>query len=184
MPNRDFAVPIDRSQLTPPLTATPGWDVGVTLSESFVEPTLLHRDGANPNAARIVLVSAPGAVGKSTYATRICAAIGLCKVDLAVAGPVAEHSFVGGATRALGSNAAALIKNGAVGVLIDALDEAQLRVPPESYQAFLADVAASAPPSGPPIVLFGRTEAVEDAALCLLEHLDELAVDCTPGATG
>jgi hypothetical protein len=146
------------------------------LSQTFVEPTLLHRYGPSPEIARIILVSAPGAVGKSTYAMQICAALDLCNLDLARAGPVAEHSFIGGATRALGSTVASRIKNGEIGILIDALDEAQLKVPPESYQAFLGDIASSTPDEGPPIVLLGRTEAVEDASLYLSDAGIDAAV--------
>src|ERR1700733_8353731 len=123
----------------PVISATPGWSAGGEPSDAFIEPSIVHCEGSDPKTAPIVLVSAPGAVGKSTYAKQICAELGLCNLQLALACPVGEHSFIGGATRALGNTAATRIKIGEVGIVIDALDEAQLRVAPEAYEAFLSD---------------------------------------------
>jgi hypothetical protein len=55
-------------------------------------------------------------------------------------------------------------------LLVDALDEARLRVTQSSFEAFLADVANVAGTRGVPIVLLGRVNIVEEAWSILNEQ--------------
>ena len=114
------------------------------------------------------MVSAPGAVGKSTLARQIAALTGATYVDLAVAEPVGGNTLSGGLFR---SGIANEWQAGRAAVLIDGLDEARLRVTQEAFEAFLSDVAAMAKDREVPTVLFGRTGAVQDAWLLLSDKL-------------
>ena len=58
-------------------------------------------------------------------------------------------------------------KAGTVGILIDGLDEARLRVTQEAFEAFLGDVDELSRGRSIPMVLFGRTGAIQDAWLVL-----------------
>lgn len=128
---------------------------------------------ADPQNASILLVSAPGAVGKSTLARQIAFASGAVYVDLAKADPVGGNTISGG-----------LVKSGlyldwqsqATTLLIDGLDEARLRVTQEAFEAFLADVVQLSRNRTVPIVLFGRTGAIQDAWLFLGDIPAEAAV--------
>jgi hypothetical protein len=120
--------------------------------------------GANPFASPVLLISAPGAVGKSTLARQIAFETGAVYVDLAKAEPVGSNTLVGG-----------LVKSGLyeswqtnnVGILIDGLDEARLRVTQEAFEAFLRDVDQLSRARSVPITLFGRTGAIQDAWVIL-----------------
>ena len=119
---------------------------------------------ADPFKSPILLISAPGAVGKSTLARQIAFETGAVYVDLAEAEPVGSNTLVGG-----------LVKSGlydgwqadTVGILIDGLDEARLRVTQEAFEAFLRDVDQLSGGRSVPTVLFGRTGAIQDAWLVL-----------------
>ena len=119
---------------------------------------------ADPMCSSIVLVSAPGAVGKSTLARQIALITGSIYVDLATADPVGANSLSGGLVR---SQIYSYWDKGAVTALIDGLDEATLKTTKEGFEAFLADVAVLSEKRSIPTVLFGRTRAVEDAWLIL-----------------
>lgn len=118
----------------------------------------------DPFTSPILLVSAPGAVGKSTLARQIAFETGAVYVDLAQAEPVGANTLIGG-----------LVKSGLydewqasnVGILIDSLDEARLRVTQEAFEAFLRDVDQVSRDRSVPTVLFGRTGAIQDAWLVL-----------------
>ena len=119
---------------------------------------------ADPMGSPIILVSAPGAVGKSTLARQIASITGSIYVDLATAGPVGANSLSGGLVR---SQVYSYWEKGALTALIDGLDEAALKTTKEGFQAFLADVAVLSEQRSIPTVLFGRTGAVEDAWIIL-----------------
>lgn len=128
---------------------------------------------SNPERSSILLVSAPGAVGKSTLARQIAYATGAVYLDLAAAEPVGGNTLSGG-----------LVKSGlypkwedqSTAILIDGLDEARLRVTQEALEAFLNDVAELSKGRELPTVLFGRTGAVQDTWLVLADSDVELAV--------
>ncbi|WP_162800691.1 hypothetical protein [Acidibrevibacterium fodinaquatile] len=123
-------------------------------------------DGIDPYRSAIILVSAPGAVGKSTLARQIAFETRAVYVDLANAEPVGSNTLVGGLVK---SGLYTDWQNGNVGVLIDGLDEARLRVTQEAFEAFLRDVDQLSRGRSMPTVLFGRTGAIQDAWLVLTD---------------
>ena len=84
----------------------------------------------------VFLLAAPGAVGKSTLARNISAATGLMYIDLASTATVGGNFVSGGLVR-LGGDVPKKWHAGALGLAIDALDEARLRVTEQSYQDFI-----------------------------------------------
>ena len=143
-----------------------GWSIENAPNPSFVEADLNLRDGFDDLTAPIWFVAAPGAVGKSTLAKEISARTGAVYLDLAKADTVAGNYLTGG-----------LVKNHLLGdwqenksaVLIDALDEARLRVTQKSFQDFLKDVETLSAGRSLPTVLFGRVGIIEEAWLILSE---------------
>lgn len=148
-------------------TLVQGWTIASDGLDTFQEAPLTHStefgDG-DPNTSSILLVSAPGAVGKSTLARQVAFATGAVFVDLAKAAPVGANTLSGGLVRS------GLYKGweaGTVAVLIDGLDEARLRVTQQAFEAFLFDVAEISKNRLVPTVLFGRTGAAQDTWLIL-----------------
>jgi hypothetical protein len=114
-----------------------GWSIKVAPNTSFVEAELDLREGYDDLETPIWFVAAPGAVGKSTLAKAISARTGAVYLDLAKAETVAGNYLTGGLVKnrlldAWQANQATL--------LIDALDEARLRVTQSSFEDFLKDV--------------------------------------------
>jgi hypothetical protein len=141
-----------------------GWSVENTPNASFVEADLQLREGFEDINAPIWFVAAPGAVGKSTLAKEISSRTGAVYLDLAKADTVAGNYLTGG-----------LVKNRLLAnwqadksaILIDALDEARLRVTQKSFQDFLKDVENLSVGRGLPTVFFGRVGIVDEAWLIL-----------------
>lgn len=128
---------------------------------------------SDPEDSSILLVSAPGAVGKSTLARQIAYATGAVYLDLAAAEPVGGNTLSGGLVR---SGLFPKWENQSTAIVIDGLDEARLRVTQEALEAFLNDVAELSKGRELPTVLFGRTGAVQDTWLVLTDTDIELAV--------
>jgi hypothetical protein len=147
-----------------------GWSFPDTELPTFQEAPLTlsteFGDDDNPHTSSILLVSAPGAVGKTTLAREIARVTDSVYVDLAVADPVGANTLIGGLAR---SGLYDSWQSGSVAVLIDGLDEARLRVTQEAFWTFLADVAELSAERTVPTVLFGRTGAIQDAWLVLEE---------------
>lgn len=114
--------------------------------------------------ASIILVSAPGAVGKSTLARQIAAETGAVYIDLAKTEPVGGNTLSGGLAK---SGIFESWRTERTAVLVDGLDEARFRVTQEAFEAFLNDVAELSKARKLPTVLFGRTGAIQDAWLLL-----------------
>lgn len=148
-----------------------GWDSKCASDVSFVEAGLVLREGFDDLASPVWLVAAAGAVGKSTFARELCAATGAVYVDLAVAEAVGGSYVVGG-----------LVNNGLldewragrVTLVIDALDEARLRVTQSAFEDFLRDVVSVAKSGTLPLVLLGRVGIVDECWL-QLNALDGLS---------
>ena len=146
-----------------------GWDFLDEGLDTFEEaPLTLSTEEfdseSDPWATSIILVSAPGAVGKTTLARQIAFRTGSVYVDLAKAEVVGANTLSGGLAR---SQLYPSWMNGDLTVMIDALDEAVLNASMDGFQAFLSDIAAMAVGRNLPTVLFGRTGIVEDAWVVL-----------------
>ena len=144
------------------------WDEFLFTEAPLTHSTKEFGDEVDPKTCSILLVSAPGAVGKSTLAKQIALKTGSIYVDLAAAEPVGGNFLTGGLARS-GKYASWL--NGSTSAMIDGLDEAMLKSRREGFEAFLRDVADLAVSREIPTVLFGRTGSVMEAWL----HLDDLA---------
>ena len=146
-----------------------GWsyrDKGLpTFTEApLTQSTEQFRNDADPLRTPIILVSAPGAVGKSTLAKEIASATGSVYINLAKADPVGANTLSGGLAR---SGIYDLWKHGTITALIDGLDEAILKTTQEGFEAFLEDVGEMSVSREIPTVFFGRTGVVQDAWLLL-----------------
>ena len=145
----------------------PGWsrpEQGLgAFTEAPVGLSELSTD-AELRTAVVILVSAPGAVGKSTLARQIAVTTGAAYVDLAEAAPVGANTLTGGLVKA-GLYDAWTSKT--VAILLDGLDEARLKVTQGAFDAFIEDVATSSRQRSIPTIMFGRTGAVEEVWLRL-----------------
>ena len=128
----------------------------LTLNEEF------SRD-KDPAECSILLVSAPGAVGKSTLARQIAYRTGSVYIDLAQSEPVGGNTLSGGLAR---SGLYSSWENEELTVMIDGLDEAKLKVSEGGFHAFLSDIGVlSSRRKRMKTVVFGRTKTIEDAWL-------------------
>lgn len=171
------------------LPSLPGY-VPAPLPE-FVPP---HLTGVLDGAAlqgkpQVIVLSAPGAVGKSTVAREISHAKQAPLWDLSQYSTVGTGSLVGAIGPAFGfAQLAAVMGDLASGKLffvIDALDEARLKVSEPSFYDFLTDIAVAAKTApGVAFVLLGRTQIAEyswlalddlgvSTALCTIDFFDE-----------
>lgn len=149
------------------LAALPGWEGVCEADEFYVPAKLTLRKGFDDLSQNVWLIGAPGAVGKSTLAKEICATTGAVYVDLATAATVAGNYMVGGLVY---TQLLAAWTSGTATVLIDALDEARLRVTQSGFEAFLTDVAQVAKMGGFPVIILGRVGIIEEAWTILNEH--------------
>ena len=151
-------------------------------NELFVEAPLTQNkdsdlDHVDPRTSTVILVSAPGAVGKTTLARRIAGKTGAMLVNLARTDSVGESTISGGLARC-GLRDSLL--EGNASLIVDGLDEARMKVSENSFHAFMKDVAelatlCKARNCTKPIVLLGRTGAVEDAWIYLQAEWEDFA---------
>lgn len=144
----------------------PGWSNSETTSTSFVEAELTLREGFDDLDQPIWFVAAPGAVGKSTLARQIAAATSAVYLNLAEADTVAGNYLAGGLVK---TGLYPYWQNEQCTVLIDALDEARLRVTQSSFEDFLDDIVTMTRNRGVPLVIFGRVGVIDDSWLILNE---------------
>ena len=153
----------------PAKSAKPGFLVadGRKSDRAFVEPTLRVVEG-DPANARVIVISAPGAVGKSTLARAISVASDAVLVDLARTEPLGGNFFVGGVANAFGPQALVELYEGRIALVVDALDEAQLKAGDEGFSAGLLDLTKIiGQPNALPATILGRAAAAEEAWLVL-----------------
>jgi hypothetical protein len=147
-----------------------GWSFLNEGLSTFKEAPIGHSKefgNGDPDTSPILVVSAPGAVGKSTLARQIAFVTGAVFIDLATTPPVGANTLSGGLLK---SGLHINWETGKTAVLIDGLDEARLRVTQQAFEAFLLDVAEISKGRSVPTVLFGRTGAAQDAWLILSDQ--------------
>lgn len=149
-----------------------GWESVVDPLPTYIEAPLTKSDAFGGSASEkigpIILVSAAGAVGKSTLARQIASATGAVYIDLGKAEPVGGNTLSGGLLK---SGLIREWQNNSGAVLIDGLDEARLRVTQDGFKAFMDDIAYLARDRDIPTVLFGRTGSIQEAWLLLAESV-------------
>ncbi len=138
----------------------PGWSDANARLEAFEEAGVSLRPDYTDLTQPVWLIAAPGAVGKSTLAQQLCAATGAIYLDLAVADTVGGHYITGGLVH---TNALAAWQTGQTTLVIDALDEARLRVTQQAFEDFLQDIWRMAQSRSLPVVLLGRVGIMEEA---------------------
>jgi hypothetical protein len=142
------------------------------MPEPFVAPTL--RTVLVSDDPRVTFVSARGATGKSVFAERLSAMkrAPLWRLDQDTG--VSADAFAAKLTAFLGPNGVRRFRSeaGAL-VIIDALDEARMRVSGLSWTEFLDSLVEHIDPGGN-LILLGRERIVEDVWL----HLEDANVEC------
>ncbi len=129
----------------------------------------------SPDPDQVLIISAPGAVGKSTLATELAHRTGSLLWDLAPGSEVAANSLHGilHTTLATGQldDYLEYLEAGLQFIVIDALDEGRAKVNDNSFQRFLEDIAKLARQSAEvSFVLFGRTDIAETAWYVLTDN--------------
>lgn len=156
------------------LEAVSGWEYVNDPLDAFTEAPLSvleqehNVDLADSTSCPIIVVSAPGAVGKTTLARQIAHETDSIYVDLASAVVPAGNTITGAL-----SKAGLLDESAKVALLIDALDEGRLKTTSEGFQDFFEDLSDVAK-RGVTIVLFGRAPAADEAWV-LLQDAGECA---------
>lgn len=145
-------------------TNVAGWTSAPSETASFVEPPLVTSNECDFQNSKIWLISAPGAVGKSTFAKQLARKTGAIFVDLAKADTIGTNYLTGSLFKAHLMEHMAAHK---VALLMDALDEASLRVTFESRIHFFDDVIAIAQNNAFPILIFGRPASIDESQLIL-----------------
>ncbi|MSJ21891.1 hypothetical protein GKF31_26310, partial [Escherichia coli] len=148
-----------------------GWFFSKDLTIDYV-PARLALNGnltGDINGARVILISAPGAVGKSVLARELSNKTGSIYLDLSKASSIAGNYVIGGLAN---KDILPAWNSGAVGLIIDSLDEARLRVTQDSFEDFLLDVSNVSKKNKNPIIIFGRVGIIEEAWLILSEIHD------------
>lgn len=144
-----------------------GWESQHSPYSGFVEADLAHRAQFDDFSAPIWFVSAPGAVGKSTLARQIAAETSAIYLDLSAADTVAGNYLTGGLVN---NEILEQWNDNRTTILVDALDEARMRVTQDSFEHFLQDVLKRSQNRIVPTILFGRVGIVDESWLILSEQ--------------
>ena len=146
-------------------------------NEKYIKPLLTNQllpAGTDFDDAQIILISAPGATGKSAMTKYLSNTLNIPVFDLGKHEPVGSYSFLGMLYKTLETNDMVSmlsgLSDGRHSVIIDALDEGATKTGQGAFDSFLNDLAEIAFKSkGLPFVIFGRSSVLEYAALYLEE---------------
>lgn len=156
-----------------PLIETETFSERKAIRNDYVTPFLSwFNQDAVPDKSVILLISSPGAVGKTAFSEYLSAKYHMPILDLA------KHEAVGGSTMtglladcSPNLNQTKLqLKEGKKTIIIDALDEGLLKVSTAGFRAFLDDISKLAQGCNPgtnPFILTGRPGAILEAATYL-----------------
>ncbi len=140
----------------------------------YVEPLLSYiESGINSeyNKSNIILISAPGATGKSEMTKNLSFELNIPVFDLGQHDAVGANSFIGMLYKTISpmemGKVLTELTSGKYSIIIDALDEGLTRTKSAAaFEAFLKDIADIAKQSsGLPFIIFGRTSVLEYATL-------------------
>lgn len=143
-----------------------GWFFSKGKEKKYIPARLTLNESlaGNLEDARIILISAPGAVGKSVMARELSNQTGAIYLDLSQATTIAGNYLIGGLANKDILNE---WNKGTAGLVIDSLDEARLRVTQNSFEDFLEDVKNISTRNPNPIIIFGRVGIIEETWLIL-----------------
>lgn len=137
----------------------------------FVAPDLTEDQENSTSSlddARIILIEAVGATGKTELTKKMSFWLQSPIFDLGLTKVVAGNSLTGLLTKRMNLmdcfNYMESIRNGRANIIIDALDEGCMKTNYQGYLDFLEDVLSLGPKKECPIILLGRYNAVELAA--------------------
>lgn len=136
--------------------------------KKYVEPFLSLFDGTNENA-KIVLISSPGAVGKTAFSNYISAKFKIPVLDLASNSAVGDSTMTGllADTYPDLKSVKDKLKEGRMTILVDALDEGLLKVSLAGFIAFLNDIiklTKATDDSSSPFIMTGRPGVMMETA--------------------
>lgn len=132
--------------------------------ENYVIPEVRITHASDPVTPSLILITAPAAVGKSTAAHYLSHALRAPIVDLSTL-HVGSNALEGALWKSMSPGKAGSfveeMKAGRATLIIDALDEAEIRSGQANFQAFLRDVAETASDmSGKPaMIMLSRAES-------------------------
>ena len=134
----------------------------------FIPPDLSDLEDGVTSSNQVLIVSAPGAVGKTTLAREIAFRKNALLWNLASAHEVGSGSLSGMLLAALRAGHTEdfleYLKEGLQFIVVDALDEGRLKVNESSFRRLLEDVGQAAQrAAGTCFVLLGRTRIAEEA---------------------
>lgn len=142
----------------------------------YVEPPFVQLEsfkGKTPiNEAEVILISAPGATGKSALSAYLSNKMNIPLFDLGKHPAVGSHSLIGLLVDNLSTEEYVRFKNGLgqkrFSMIIDGLDEGEIRSGSSAYESFLDDVVNIAKGAeGVPFLMLGRLRTVIDTAFYL-----------------
>lgn len=134
----------------------------------------------------VLLITAPGAMGKSAAAHALASKIQAPLVDVAML-KVGSDTLTGLLSHVLGFSAAAnyvvSMQRGESSLVLDSLDEAQLRVGRDNFMAFMKDISnlLEGAVGKRQLIMFGRADAMDNAHVALLDlGMSPVRAEITP----
>lgn len=148
--------------------------IETSLNDKFIPPILSEvqeYSNASLYDARIILIEAVGATGKTELTKNMSYKLQCPIFDLGKTSVVAGHSLTGLLTkrmnRADNFEFSSNVEAGKSTLIIDALDEGYMKTNHQGFMDFLDDVLSLEPQCSCPIIMLGRYNAVELAATLL-----------------
>ena len=165
-------------------TKPPSVGYQIQKPNSFIPPNLSRNrelTDQDPRNSPVVIISAPGAVGKSTLGKAIAFNKKALFWDLSVAGEVGSASLDGMLLNTIGNQRIGefteYLSEGFQFLVIDALDEGRIKVTENSFRQLLQNIGKlSQNSSSPRFVLLGRTRIAEETWLVLNEEGIEASI--------
>ena len=152
--------------------------------DNFIPPNLsINNDLTSQDSENtpVIIISAPGAVGKSTLGKAIAFSNSALFWDLSIAGEVGSASLDGMLLNTIGNQRIGefneYLSEGFQFLVIDALDEGRIKVTENSFRQLLQNIGTLSKDSlSPRFVLLGRTRIAEEAWLVLNEEGIEVSI--------
>jgi hypothetical protein len=167
----EFVGTLSKTKVALPAPRTDAFRLVPTALKEFVAPDLEHRtDISEPPQGQVILITAPAAVGKTTFASQLAHELNCPIWDLSKAPSIGSGALDGQMSANFGREAAAkfltLAEQGEACILIHALDEARIRITESTFSDFLrsiSEIVRKSPRCA--CIVLGRKQVIEDAWL-------------------